>query len=275
MPAFSVDRMAYLYARLQAAVAAADLGDGAPVTPAGDLFWPGCRPLMQSCGLGTASLGGRLLWERAGEPLTAVVEGRCCGYPLEQGGDSDAFATVARGNAAFLARHQAQRLVTLCPHCQHTLTREYRKVGVELGLPVVDLLTWAAERFADLPATSLSVAALPAVAGDVARETAPLARWARQVTSLQVPSAGSTLAGPALRRWLEDCLAQAAQQGAAALVASCPHEASRYRAVFNAEGWRTGPALPLLDLAEALAFLFGPVPSPSPRREAFQESSHG
>ncbi|MDP3937477.1 MAG: (Fe-S)-binding protein [Deltaproteobacteria bacterium] len=64
---------------------------------------------------------------------------RCCGAPLRDLGFVAEFKAVARANQALLAGHE--RIVCDASICARTLEKEYPKVGADLGVPVVDLVT--------------------------------------------------------------------------------------------------------------------------------------
>lgn len=64
---------------------------------------------------------------------------RCCGAPLRDLGFVEEFKAVARANQARLAGHE--RIVCDASICARTFEKEYPKVGADLGVPVVDLVT--------------------------------------------------------------------------------------------------------------------------------------
>jgi Fe-S oxidoreductase/coenzyme F420-reducing hydrogenase delta subunit len=72
------------------------------------------------------------------EPAVLEAE-RCCGHDLLWSGDQANFERLARLNAQAIAQSGAEELITACPECHHTLSREYAAHGVALPLKVTHI----------------------------------------------------------------------------------------------------------------------------------------
>ncbi len=72
------------------------------------------------------------------EPALLADE-RCCGHDLLWSGDRDNFLRLAALNAKALAASGAEELITTCPECYHTLSREYPRYGVTLPLKITHM----------------------------------------------------------------------------------------------------------------------------------------
>lgn len=65
----------------------------------------------------------------------------CCGEPARKLGDEALFHKLARRNMENLKKYKISKIVTLCPHCFNTLSREYPVLGFEVEvLPAVRLV---------------------------------------------------------------------------------------------------------------------------------------
>jgi heterodisulfide reductase subunit D len=70
----------------------------------------------------------------------AVLENeRCCGHDLLWSGDRTNFLRLAELNAAAIKESGAEELITACPECYHTLSREYARHGIELPLKITHM----------------------------------------------------------------------------------------------------------------------------------------
>jgi len=69
-----------------------------------------------------------------------LLEGeRCCGHDLLWSGDTANFLRLARLNARAIADSGVSEVITSCPECYHTLSREYPRHGVELPVKVTHM----------------------------------------------------------------------------------------------------------------------------------------
>ena len=64
---------------------------------------------------------------------------RCCGHDLLWSGDKDSFMSLARLNAEALAKSGITELITACPECYRTFSRDYPAYGIELPCKVTHL----------------------------------------------------------------------------------------------------------------------------------------
>ena len=72
------------------------------------------------------------------EPMLLHHE-RCCGHDLLWSGDQTNFARLARLNARAITESGAVEVITACPECCHTLSREYARHGVDLPVKVTHM----------------------------------------------------------------------------------------------------------------------------------------
>lgn len=72
------------------------------------------------------------------EPMVLEDE-RCCGHDLLWSGDQTNFLRLARLNAKAIAESGAEEVITACPECHHTLSREYPRYGVTLPVQVTHM----------------------------------------------------------------------------------------------------------------------------------------
>lgn len=68
-----------------------------------------------------------------------LMEERCCGHDLLWTGDRRNFLELARLNAEAFERAGVEEIITACPECYRTLSRDYPRLGVELGARVTHL----------------------------------------------------------------------------------------------------------------------------------------
>ncbi len=95
------------------------------------LFWVGCAgsfdarnqkvattlvKILQACGIRFGILG--------------TAEG-CCGDSARRMGNEYLFSTLAEGNIETMKGCNVKKILTLCPHCFHTLKHEYPQFGGE------------------------------------------------------------------------------------------------------------------------------------------------
>jgi len=57
---------------------------------------------------------------------------KCCGEPMRRLGNEYVYQMLAEENVAALSASGASSIVTTCPHCFSTLSRDYRELGLEL-----------------------------------------------------------------------------------------------------------------------------------------------
>ncbi len=93
------------------------------------LWWVGCGPSYDQRAQKTARSLARLL-ERA-QVRFAVLGGheRCTGDAARRSGNEYLFDMLARANIDTLNAVRPKRILTTCPHCLHTLGKEYGALG--------------------------------------------------------------------------------------------------------------------------------------------------
>ena len=93
------------------------------------LWWVGCAPAYDQRAQSTARSLVSLL--RAAGVRFAVLGGkeRCTGDAARRSGNEYLFDTMARANIETLNEVRPQRILTTCPHCLHTLGKEYGALG--------------------------------------------------------------------------------------------------------------------------------------------------
>ena len=95
------------------------------------LFWVGCAgsfddrnqkvatslvKILQACGIRFGILG---------------TEEGCCGDSARRIGNEYLFKTLAEANIEMLKGYGVKKILTICPHCFHTLKNEYPQFGGE------------------------------------------------------------------------------------------------------------------------------------------------
>jgi Fe-S oxidoreductase/nitrate reductase gamma subunit len=58
-------------------------------------------------------------------------EEKCCGEPMRKMGNEYLYQTLAAENIETIKGYGIQKIVTSCPHCYNTLTKDYRDMGFE------------------------------------------------------------------------------------------------------------------------------------------------
>ncbi len=110
-------------------------GLGIPAAAAEDgrevLLWVGCAGAFEPRGQKSMRALAQLL-QQAGVKFTVLgPKERCCGDPARRTGDEFLFQQLAEGNVSTLGDIGAKQIVTLCPHCFHTMKNEYPQMGGE------------------------------------------------------------------------------------------------------------------------------------------------
>ncbi|MBE0586163.1 MAG: (Fe-S)-binding protein, partial [Desulfofustis sp.] len=59
-------------------------------------------------------------------------EEKCCGEPMRKMGNEYLYQTLAMENIEKIAASGVTKVVTSCPHCYNTLTKDYRDLGLEV-----------------------------------------------------------------------------------------------------------------------------------------------
>ena len=93
------------------------------------LWWVGCAPAYDPRAQATARAFAQVLTQ-AGVNFAVLGEAeRCTGDAARRAGNEYLFYEMAKANIATLDAAQPKRIVTTCPHCLHTLAKEYPQYG--------------------------------------------------------------------------------------------------------------------------------------------------
>jgi Fe-S oxidoreductase len=95
----------------------------------GILFWVGCAGSFDDRNIEVAISLVSIL-QSLGIPFWILgTEEECCGDPARRTGNEYLFQTVAQTNIEVLNKYQVKQILTICPHCFHTLKNEYPQFG--------------------------------------------------------------------------------------------------------------------------------------------------
>lgn len=114
------------------------------------LFFGGCAPYFDAffrhhLGVQTSNIlvdALRLL--NFFDIFPAVLAGeRCCGHDLLWTGDEENFLKLAKLNITAMERAGIEEVITACPECHRTLSKDYPKLGVQVGFKVTHIFELA------------------------------------------------------------------------------------------------------------------------------------
>lgn len=100
------------------------------------LLWLGCVWGFNRGQRGAVAAFKQVL-DAAGVDYGVLDDEPCCGHHSRRQGEESQFQDLARRSLAALRRHDVRRIVTPCPHCLHTLRRDYAQLDGDLSLEVV------------------------------------------------------------------------------------------------------------------------------------------
>jgi Fe-S oxidoreductase len=95
------------------------------------LFWVGCTAAVQERGMNIPVSMAKILGAAGVDIGLLGHEESCCGHFARRIGDEYLFQCQAKQNIETLQRHNVKKIVTVCPHCYHTLKYEYPQFGGE------------------------------------------------------------------------------------------------------------------------------------------------
>jgi len=106
------------------------------------LFYVGCTAsyVEQELAISTAEI-----LEAIGEDFAVVGDEWCCGSYALRLGDREQALELAKHNAEVFRASGAKRVVTQCPGCFRTLLKDYKEMGVDLGVEVLHVTQYLAE----------------------------------------------------------------------------------------------------------------------------------
>ncbi len=93
------------------------------------LWWVGCAPSYDSRAQKTAQALARVMQAAGVRFATLGAPERCSGDPARRSGNEYLFDSLARDNITTLQAANPERIITTCPHCLHTLGKEYAALG--------------------------------------------------------------------------------------------------------------------------------------------------
>jgi Fe-S oxidoreductase len=131
------------------------LGDDLEISSDSEtIFFAGCLPHYATLfedldieGLEIARAGIRILNAMDIRPRVLADE-RCCGHDHLWEGDFKTFQKLGRLNIDLFKSAGAKRIVTACPECARTLKLDYPRFIDGLGIEIVHIAQFAAERLA-------------------------------------------------------------------------------------------------------------------------------
>jgi Fe-S oxidoreductase len=97
----------------------------------GLLFWVGCTAAIQERGMNIPASLVKILSAAGVDVGLLGHEESCCGHFARRLGDEYLFQCQAKQNIETLQRYNVKKIVTICPHCYHTLKDEYPQFGGE------------------------------------------------------------------------------------------------------------------------------------------------
>jgi Fe-S oxidoreductase len=109
------------------------------------LLWVGCAVVFEERTQAVARSMVRIL-NRFGISYGVLPEHRCTGDPAKQAGNEFLFQEMALSNIELLESLGVQKILTLCPHCYHSLRHFYPELGGDYEVvPHPEFLAWLAE----------------------------------------------------------------------------------------------------------------------------------
>ncbi len=95
----------------------------------GILFWVGCAGSFDDRNIKITTSIARIL-SSVGIPFWILgTQESCCGDPARRTGNEYIFQTLTKANIELFNEYKVRRILTMCPHCFHTLKNEYPQFG--------------------------------------------------------------------------------------------------------------------------------------------------
>jgi Fe-S oxidoreductase len=95
------------------------------------LFWIGCAGSFDDRNKRVAASLARILQASGVSFGILAKEEGCCGDPARRVGNEYLFQILVKDNIEVLHRYGVKKILTMCPHCFHTLKNEYPTFGGE------------------------------------------------------------------------------------------------------------------------------------------------
>jgi Fe-S oxidoreductase/nitrate reductase gamma subunit len=97
----------------------------------GILFWVGCVGSFDDRNTDVAISLVSILQFLGIQFWILGTEEECCGDPARRTGNEYLFQTIAQANIELFHKYGVKQILTMCPHCFHTLKNEYPQFGGE------------------------------------------------------------------------------------------------------------------------------------------------
>jgi len=108
------------------------------------LYWVGCAGSYDERNKRVSRAFARVMQKAGVDFATLGREESCTGDPARRLGNEYLYAEVAAGNVETINKYKPRRIVTQCPHCYHSLKKEYPDYGAA-GYEVVHEAEFIAE----------------------------------------------------------------------------------------------------------------------------------
>ncbi len=115
-----------------------DWAEGLPVKPLSEdsevdiLYFVGCYASFDKRNIKVASSFVQLC-EKAGIKVGILgKEEKCCGEPMRKMGNEYLYQSMAAENIETIKAYGVKKIVTACPHCFNTLSKDYRDLGFDV-----------------------------------------------------------------------------------------------------------------------------------------------
>ena len=93
------------------------------------LYWVGCTGALEERNMKVSAAMVKI-FNAAGVRFGILgLEESCCGDPARRMGDEYLFQTLCQKNIETFNKYKVKRIVTTCPHCFNSLTKEYPQFG--------------------------------------------------------------------------------------------------------------------------------------------------
>ncbi|MBK5277218.1 MAG: 4Fe-4S dicluster domain-containing protein [Desulfuromonadales bacterium] len=115
-----------------------DWAEGLPVTRMADnadvdiLYFVGCYASFDKRNIKVATSFIQLCAAAGIRVGILGKEEKCCGEPMRKMGNEYLYQTLAHENIEIIMGYGVKKVVTACPHCFNTLSKDYRDLGFEI-----------------------------------------------------------------------------------------------------------------------------------------------
>ncbi|GAB4435994.1 MAG: (Fe-S)-binding protein [bacterium] len=109
----------------------AELGDASQID---FLFWPGCAGAFDDRYV-KAMKKLVAIFKKAGLKIAILAEEEtCCGDPARKSGNEYLYDALARQNVETMNGYGVKNIITACPHCFNTISKDYTQIGGEYNV---------------------------------------------------------------------------------------------------------------------------------------------